>query len=106
MTAPGTMLLSKMLVPETEVPVTSGKVELAPLERDANALGAIARGTVDGLGMALNVGAMLIAFIALIYLVDGIFGAAAQRLRVPRGQLVSLQPRANFRLGSSHRSPG
>jgi CNT family concentrative nucleoside transporter len=75
MTAPGTILLSKMMVPETEVPVTSGKVDLAPLERDANALGALARGTVDGLSLALNVGAMLITFIALIYLVDGIFGA-------------------------------
>jgi CNT family concentrative nucleoside transporter len=75
MTAPGTILLSKMMVPETEVPVTSGEVQLAPLERDANVLGALARGTVDGLGLALNVAAMLITFIALIYLVDGIFGA-------------------------------
>src|SRR3984885_9990987 len=76
MTAPGTILLAKMLVPETEVPVTSGRVEMAPLERDTNALGAISRGTVDGLSLALNVGAMLITFIALIYLVDGVFGAA------------------------------
>src|ERR1700690_3390393 len=75
MTAPGTILLSKMLVPETEVPVTSGRVEMAPLERDTNALGAISRGTIDGLNLAVNVGAMLITFIALIYLVDGIFGA-------------------------------
>ena len=75
MTAPGTILLAKMMVPETEVPVTSGKVEMAPLERDTNALGALARGTVDGLSLALNVGAMLITFIALIYLVDGVFGA-------------------------------
>src|ERR1700726_3150277 len=74
MTAPGTILLSKMLVPETEVPVTSGRVEMAPLERDTNALGAISRGTIDGLNLAVNVGAMLITFIALIYLVDGIFG--------------------------------
>src|SRR5579863_8135181 len=48
----------------------------APLERDTNALGAISRGTIDGLNLAVNVGAMLITFIALIYLVDGIFGAA------------------------------
>jgi CNT family concentrative nucleoside transporter len=75
MTAPGTILLSKMLVPETETPVTSGRVQMAHLERDANALGAIARGTTDGLNLAINVGAMLISFIALIYLVDGIFGA-------------------------------
>jgi CNT family concentrative nucleoside transporter len=75
MTAPGTIMLSKMFVPETEVPVTSGLVKLPTLERDANALAAISRGTVDGLNLALNVGAMLITFIALIYLVDGIFGA-------------------------------
>jgi concentrative nucleoside transporter, CNT family len=74
MTAPGTILLSKMLVPETQTPVTSGRVEMAPLERDTNALGAISRGTIDGLNLAVNVGAMLITFIALIYLVDGIFG--------------------------------
>ena len=74
MTAPGTILLSKMLVPETEVPKTSGRVQMADLERDTNALGAISRGTLDGLNLALNVGAMLITFIALIYLVDGLFG--------------------------------
>src|SRR5277367_6747937 len=74
MTAPGTILLAKMLVPETQIPVTSGRVEMAPLERDTNALGAISRGTLDGLNLAVNVGAMLITFIALIYLVDGIFG--------------------------------
>src|ERR1700722_2380313 len=74
MTAPGTILLAKVLVPETETPLTSGHVEMAAMERDANVLGAIARGTIDGLHLALNVGAMLITFIALIYLVDGIFG--------------------------------
>lgn len=75
MTAPGTIMLSKMFVPETETPVTSGLVKLPTLERDANALAAISRGTLDGLNLALNVGAMLITFIALIYLVDGLFGA-------------------------------
>ena len=80
MTAPGTILLSKMLVPETEKPVTGGRVEMAALERDANALGAIARGTSDGLSLAVNVGAMLISFIALIYLIDGVFGAAHHHL--------------------------
>lgn len=75
MTAPGTILLSKMLVPETEKPLTAGKVEMAQMERDTNALAAISRGTTDGLNLAINVAAMLISFIALIYLVDGIFGA-------------------------------
>jgi CNT family concentrative nucleoside transporter len=74
MTAPGTILLSKMLVPETEKPRTSGKVQMADIERDPNALGAISRGTIDGLHLAINVAAMLISFIALLYLADGIFG--------------------------------
>jgi len=80
MTAPGTILLSKMLVPETEKPLTAGRVEMAKLERDTNALAAIARGTTDGLNLAVNVAAMLISFIALIYLVDGIFGAVHAHL--------------------------
>jgi len=80
MTAPGTILLSKMLVPETEKPLTAGKVEMAHMERDTNALAAIARGTTDGLNLAINVAAMLISFIALIYLVDGIFGAIHNHL--------------------------
>jgi concentrative nucleoside transporter, CNT family len=75
MTAPGTILLAKILVPETETPLTSGRVEMADIERDVNVLGAISRGTIDGLHLALNVAAMLISFIALIYLVDGCFGA-------------------------------
>ena len=75
MTAPGTILLAKMLVPETEVPRTGGRVQMAVIDRDANSLGAIARGTSDGLNLAINVGAMLISFIALLYLVDGLFGA-------------------------------
>ncbi len=83
MTAPGTILVAKMLVPETEQPLTAGGVkepepgtELAAdaMPRDENALGAIARGTIDGLHLALNVGAMLISFIALIALANGILG--------------------------------
>ncbi len=78
MTAPGTILVSKMLVPETEQPRTAGKVIMpeaeAEKEKHENLLGAIARGTGDGLHMALNIGAMLIAFIALIHLLDGIMG--------------------------------
>jgi len=76
MTAPGTILLAKILVPETEKPLTAGRVENVQMERDENILGAISRGTIDGLHLALNVAAMLISFIALIYLVDGCFGAA------------------------------
>jgi CNT family concentrative nucleoside transporter len=75
MTAPGTILISKMLVPETEKPLTAGKVELAEAEdKSENAIGAIARGTTDGLYLALNVAAMLISFLALIALCNGILG--------------------------------
>jgi CNT family concentrative nucleoside transporter len=76
MTAPGTLLISKMLVPETEQPVTAGKVELERTEEEKkeNLLGAISKGTTDGLWLAINVGAMLIAFIALIALTNGILG--------------------------------
>jgi concentrative nucleoside transporter, CNT family len=74
MTAPGTILIAKTLVPETEKPLTAGRVEMAEIERDTNALGALARGTIDGLHLALNVAAMLISFIALVYLVDACFG--------------------------------
>jgi CNT family concentrative nucleoside transporter len=84
MTAPGTILLSKMLVPETEKPVTSGRVEMAEVERDKNVLAALTRGTTDGLSLALNVGAMLITFIAMIYLVDGVFGAIHNALALHR----------------------
>jgi concentrative nucleoside transporter, CNT family len=84
MTAPGTILIAKVLVPETEQPLTAGKVEIAGIERDTNALGAIARGTVDGLHLALNVAAMLISFIALIYLVDACF-AGVNNWLAPHG---------------------
>ncbi len=74
MTAPGTLMIAKMLVPETGRPLTAGHVTIEPGERDVNFLGAIARGVGDGLYLALNVAAMLIAFVALIYLVNGLLG--------------------------------
>jgi concentrative nucleoside transporter, CNT family len=78
MTAPGTILISKMLVPETGQPRTAGRVVMPEDEKEKekkeNLLGAIARGTGDGLHMALNIGAMLIAFLALVALLDAIFG--------------------------------
>ena len=76
MTAPGTILMAKMLVPETEQPKTAGTVEISKEEmhKDANILGAIARGTIDGGQLAFNVAIMLISFLALIALVNGIMG--------------------------------
>ncbi len=74
MTAPGTLLIAKMLVPETEEPATAGRVEMPAMEKESNILGAISRGTVDGLHLALNVGAMLITFLALLALLNAMMG--------------------------------
>jgi CNT family concentrative nucleoside transporter len=72
MTAPGTILVAKMLVPETEVPATLGTVHLPKSEEHSNEnlLGAIARGTIDGGQLAFNVAIMLISFLALVGLVN------------------------------------
>jgi len=84
MTAPRTILMSKMLVPETEQPKTAGRVVLSEEEEAAekteNLLGAIARGTTDGLSLALNIAAMLISFLALIALTNGILGGIHNEL--------------------------
>jgi CNT family concentrative nucleoside transporter len=74
MTAPGTLLMAKMLVPETEQPLTAGRVQMPATEKESNVLGAIARGTIDGLHLALNVGAMLIVFLALLALLNAMMG--------------------------------
>ena len=72
MTAPGTILVAKMLVPETEVPETMGTVHMPPSAEHANEnfIGAIARGTIDGGQLAFNVAIMLISFLALVGLVN------------------------------------
>jgi CNT family concentrative nucleoside transporter len=74
MTAPGTIMMAKMLVPETEVPKTMGTVRLEVERTDVNVIDAAGRGTGEGLHLALNVGAMLISFLALIALVNAILG--------------------------------
>jgi CNT family concentrative nucleoside transporter len=74
MTAPGTILVAKMLVPETEVPATFGTVHLKAEEqhKNENLIGAIARGTIDGGQLAFNVAIMLISFLALVGLLNAI----------------------------------
>ncbi len=76
MTSPGTILISKMLVPETDVPATEGRVVIPKdeLHKDENLIGAIARGTIDGGKLALNVAIMLISFLALVALLDSLLG--------------------------------
>ena len=76
MTAPGTIMMAKMLVPETEVPKTLGTVRIEVERTDVNVIDAAGRGTSEGLQLALNVGAMLISFMALVALVDALLGLA------------------------------
>jgi CNT family concentrative nucleoside transporter len=74
MTAPGTLMMAKMFVPETQVPETLGTVRLEIERTDVNVIDAAGRGTTEGLQLALNVGAMLISFMALIALVNAMLG--------------------------------
>src|SRR5204863_9780758 len=74
MTAPGTIMMAKMFVPETDTPKTMGTVRLEVERTDVNVIDAAGRGTSEGLQLALNVGAMLISFLALVALVDGLLG--------------------------------
>lgn len=70
MAAPAALLLSKIIFPETKIPETKGNVKVKVEKNSSNVLEAAASGASDGLSLALNVGAMLIAFIALIALVN------------------------------------
>ncbi len=95
MTAPATLMLAKMLMPETGKPATMGGVKIEVEKPGVNVIDAAARGAGDGLHLALNVGAMLIAFIGLIAMVNGILGYF-------RHGSLARHPRPAF----SRRSPG
>ena len=74
MTAPATIMLAKMLNPETGKPETAGRVDIKIEKPGVNIIDAAARGAGDGLHLALNVAAMLIAFLALIAMLNGVLG--------------------------------
>jgi len=74
MTAPATIMLSKMFIPETEEPATAGDIKIEIEKPGVNVIDAAARGAADGLQLALNIGGMLIAFLALIAMVNGMLG--------------------------------
>lgn len=73
-TAPSSLVFAKLVVPETGAPETAGVVRDAPVENASNILDAAANGTIDGMKLAANVGAMLISFIALVSLVNALIG--------------------------------
>jgi CNT family concentrative nucleoside transporter len=76
MTAPGTLMMAKMFVPETGVPETQGSVVLTTEKVDVNVIDAAGRGTSEGLHLAMNVLAMLISFVSLVALMNAILGMA------------------------------
>lgn len=81
MTAPGTILLAKMLIPETEVPKTGADVPVVREKIDANLIAAAARGTTEGMHLAMNVAAMLISFLAFIALFNYLLAFAGVSLQ-------------------------
>jgi len=87
MTAPGTLMMAKLFVPETGEPETMGTVKLVVEKTDVNVIDAIGRGTGEGLHLALNVGAMLISFLALVALLNAGLGLIGQAFGIE----VSLQ---------------
>lgn len=77
MSAPAALVVAKLMVPEDGTPVTAGQLEIAIDRPDVNLIDAAARGASEGLMLALNVGAMLLAFVALIYMLNGLLGWSA-----------------------------
>jgi len=74
MSAPAALVVAKLMLPETEQPETAGTLEISVSRPDVNVIDAAARGASEGLYLSLNIGAMLIAFIAFIYMFNGLLG--------------------------------
>jgi CNT family concentrative nucleoside transporter len=74
MACPCSLYLAKLLVPETQTPETLGTAKIEVESKHVNPIDAVAAGTTDGLKLALNVAAMLIAFLALVALVNALLG--------------------------------
>ena len=107
MTAPGTILLSKMFVPETGIPETAGTLKLEIPRTDANVVGAAARGTSEGMHLGMNVAAMLISFLALVALLNAILGSVGTSLEQllgyafqPLAFLMGVPWKDSFAIGS------
>jgi CNT family concentrative nucleoside transporter len=83
MTAPGTLMMAKMFVPETGVPETLGSAKLSIEKTDVNFIDAAGRGTSEGLHLAMNVIAMLISFIALIALTNALLAHVGVWMHLP-----------------------
>ena len=91
MAAPAGLMIAKILQPEVDEPKTLGHVKIDVKDPSANVLEAIANGTVGGLQLALNVGAMLLVFLALIALINLILGWIGDQFGFVSGEGDKLQ---------------
>ncbi len=92
MAAPCGLYLAKILMPETEVPETRGRVRTIVERQHVNVIDAAAAGAGDGLMLALNIAAMLIAFLAFIALFDYLLGLLSPGLTLARVFAVLFAP--------------
>jgi CNT family concentrative nucleoside transporter len=92
MAAPCALYLSKLLLPEMAVPETAGTAHIAPARAHVNGIDAAAGGAADGMRLALNVAAMLIAFLAFIALADFLLGSVVPGLTLARVFAVVFAP--------------
>ena len=96
MAAPASLVMAKLLIPETGKSKTAGAVTIDVEPTDVNIIDAAARGAGQGIMLALNIGGMLVAFVALIYLIDGVLAAvggvfaSATRLAVALGLFAAM----------------
>jgi CNT family concentrative nucleoside transporter len=88
--APATLVVAKLMMPEVELPQTSGGVEFRVEKIDANLIDAATRGTSEGLALAINVGAMLIAFTALVALVNALLSWSGAWIGLPNLSLERI----------------
>ena len=76
LSAPSSLVVAKLLLPETKTPETAGTLKISVVRTDVNAVDALTRGALEGLQLALNVGAVLIVFVAMIALLNALLGGA------------------------------
>jgi CNT family concentrative nucleoside transporter len=88
MSAPAALVCAKLMLPETEQSMTRGHVKMSIEKIDVNVIDAAARGAGEGMTLALNVAAMLLAFIALVALINALLGLAGDLFGMPQ---LSLQ---------------
>ena len=97
MAAPASLVMAKMMVPETSPSKTAGRVSLKIERTSANLIDALARGAGQGARLALNIAAMLIAFVGMVYLLNGILAAVSRALGL--NDLLGITPTLQLILG-------